>query len=338
MSEISVDDRGFFRALIGDGRPFLIFTGLSLVLSGAFALFLSATGHFLPHDIQFLGMTAEQLCALYQCRIVHFMFHDRVSFGGALIAVGALYMWMAEFPLRHGEAWAWWLFVVSGMVGFFSFLAYLGYGYLDTWHGTATVFLLPCFILGLIRSRSLLHKPAPPSSLLKPSVAVSWRTGLGLGRLCLLATAVGMVLGGATIMTVGMTSVFVPQDLTFMGLGASDLHAINPHLVPLIAHDRAGFGGGICASGITVLFCVWCGKPSRSLWQVLCLAGVVGFSAAIGVHPLVGYNDFIHLAPALLGALTFTIGLILTYKPMCARRAHSLPAQPPGNSLHPTPR
>src|SRR5215510_8995282 len=111
-------DRGLFEAIIGDGRPLLTFTALSLVLSGAFALFLSASGHFLPHDIQFLGMTADQLCALYRCRIVHFMFHDRVSFGGALIAVGTLYIWLAEFPLRRGEAWSWWLLVVSGAVGF----------------------------------------------------------------------------------------------------------------------------------------------------------------------------------------------------------------------------
>lgn len=317
MNGINSDDRGFFHALIGDGRPLLVFTGLSLVLSGLFALFLSVTGQFLPHDIQFLGMTAEQLCAIHRCRIVHFMFHDRVSFGGALIAVGTLYMWMAEFPLRRGEAWSWWLFVVSGLVGFSSFLAYLGYGYLDTWHGVATLFLLPCFITGVIRSYTFLPKTAPIGSLLKPSVVVPWRTRLGIGRLCLLATAVGMILGGLTIMIVGMTSVFVPQDLEFMGMTADELHSINPNLVSLIAHDRAGFGGGICSSGITVLFCVWCGEPSRSLWQALCLAGAVGFSSAILVHPVVGYNDLVHLAPAIAGAAMFTVGLLLTYKPMC---------------------
>jgi hypothetical protein len=303
---------------MGDGRPLLIFTGLSLVLSGAFALFLSATGHFLPHDVQFLGMSAEQLCSIQDCRIVHFMFHDRVSFGGTLIAVGSLYMWMAEFPLRRGEVWSWWLFVISGLIGFGSFLAYLGYGYLDTWHGLATLFLLPCFIAGLARSRSLLPKPATIGSLLKPSMRIPWGSPFGLGRLCLLGTAVGMILGGLTIMTVGMTRVFVPQDLTFMGMTAAELHAINPRLIPLIAHDRAGFGGGICVCGMIVLFCVWCGTPSRSLWEVLCLAGVVGFSSAIGIHPLVGYNDFVHLAPAILGAMMFTLGLLLTYKPMYA--------------------
>src|SRR5262245_59545039 len=121
----------------------LLFTGLCLALFGGFAFFLASTGHFLPHDIQFLGMTSDELCRINQCRIVHFMIHDRVAFGGALIAIGAVYMWLAEFPLRRGEAWAWWTLLASGACGFSSFLAYLGYGYLDSWHGAGTLFLLP---------------------------------------------------------------------------------------------------------------------------------------------------------------------------------------------------
>ena len=321
MDQVIRDDRGFLQALLGDGRPLLIFTGLSLVLSGAFALFLSASGHFLPHDINFLGMTADELCAINGCRVVHFMFHDRVAFGGALVAVGLLYMWMAEFPLRHGEAWAWWLFAVSGAVGFGSFLAYLGYGYLDTWHGIATAALLLFFSLGMVRSFHLLRGDVSIRSLFKTSPGIPWRSSFGAGRLCLLATATGMILGGLTIMTVGMTSVFVPQDLSFMGLKDSDLKAINPNLVPLIAHDRAGFGGGIATCGVLVLFCVWCGRPSRSLWQVLCLAGIVGFSTAIGVHPAVGYNDLVHLAPAIMGAIIFLAGLVLSFKPMHSEKS-----------------
>lgn len=310
------DDRGLLQALLGDGCPLLSFTGLSLVLSGGFALFLSATGHFLPHDIQFLRMTARELCAINECRIVYFMFHDRVAFGGALIAIGSLYMWMAGFPLRQGEAWAWWSFLVSGLVGFASFLAYLGYGYLDTWHGMATLLLLPCFLIGLIRSYSILAEPRESRCLLRPSTAVPWNSRAGAGRTCLLATAAGMTLAGLTILAVGMTSVFVPQDVTFIGLSAGDLHALNPRLVPLIAHDRAGFGGAICSAGIAMLLSVWCGAPSRSLWQILSFAGTVGFSTAIGVHFLVGYADVVHLAPAVLGAVLLLAGLLLSFKPM----------------------
>jgi len=125
-----------------------------------------------------------------------------------------------------------------------------------------------------------------------------------------------MVCGGLTIMLVGMTRVFVPQDLKFIGLVSSELRAINPRLVPLIAHDRAGFGGGVASCGIIVLFLVWCGRPCRSLWQVLLIAGSVGFATAIGIHPIIGYTDFFHLAPALLGLAAFVAGMALLRKPM----------------------
>lgn len=319
LTQTNDDQRGIISALVGDGRPLLIFTGLALILSGAFALFLSATQHFLPHDVQFLGMTAEQLCGIQSCRIVYFMFHDRVAFGGALISVGALYMWLAEFPLRERKAWAWWVFVVSGLSGFGSFLAYLGYGYLDTWHGVATMFLFPLFVVGLARCRQFLEEPRGIRALLQTGIKTSLGSRYGLGRALLLATAAGMIAGGLTVMTVGMTWVFVPQDLEFMGVQPAELQSVSSRLIPLIAHDRAGFGGAICTTGITVLFCVWCARPSTSLWQVLCFSGVVGFAAAIGIHPLVGYNNLLHLAPAILGAIIFTVGLVLTYPTMHQR-------------------
>lgn len=310
------DDRGLFSVLVGDGRPLILVTGLSLVLAGAFAFFLSAMGQFLPHDVDFLGMTPEALCAVNECRIVHFMFHDRVSFGGALVAIGVLYLWIAAFPLARGEAWSWWLLAFNGLLGFGSFLAYLGYGYLDTWHGAATLALLPCFALGLYRAKSLVPRGSSPLVLFRPSVPLDWRTSLGMGRLALLATALGLIGGGATILSVGMTTVFVPQDLAYMGMAASDFDAINPRLVPLIAHDRAGFGGGVLTCGVLVLFCVWCGRPSRALWQALWVAGTIGFSTAVGVHPLIGYTDTTHLAPAVLGAVSFLVGITLTWRPM----------------------
>src|SRR5260370_5201482 len=129
MASADRDNRGLIEALIGDGRPLLVFAGLCLVLAGGFALFLSATRHFLPHDVQFLGMTAEQLCGIHSCRVVYFMFHDRVSFGGALIAIGSLYVWLAEFPLREGEASAWCLFVICGCARSVNSRCYHGYGY-----------------------------------------------------------------------------------------------------------------------------------------------------------------------------------------------------------------
>lgn len=235
------DSRGFFAALVGDGRSLISFSGLCLALAGGFALFQSTTGDFLPHDVRFLQMSADELCGINECRIVHFMVHDRVSFGGALIAIGVLYLWLAEFPLRAGEAWAWWILAISGLTGFGSFLAYLGYGYLDTWHGVATLTLLPCFVGGMWKARTLLSSDRARRSwrtLLRPA---SWPNNSALaplGRSLLLLSACGMIAGGATIHYVGATEVFVPTDLTFMGIERSQFDAINPRLVPLIAHDR----------------------------------------------------------------------------------------------------
>ena len=277
-------------------------------------------------------MTADVLCGVDQCRVVHFMFHDRVSFGGALIAIGAMYIWLAEFPLRNGEAWAWWVFMFSGLAGFGSFLAYLGYGYLDTWHGVATVLLLPCFLVGLQRSRRGLNGQKSMRVVLRSARSGSWFTRYGWGRTCLAAVAFGMILGGLTIMYVGMTRVFVPQDLKFLGMSASDLHAVNPRLVPLIAHDRAGFGGAVCSCGILVLFLTWCGRPCRSLWQVLLIAGTVGFATAIGVHPIIGYTDLFHLSPAILGLIIFIIGMTLLQQPMFASDSLTVNETKPDNT------
>ena len=45
-------------------------------------------------------------------------------------------------------------------------------------------------------------------------------------------------------MYLGATEVFVAEDLAFMNLSRKSINAINDRLISLIAHDRAGFGGG----------------------------------------------------------------------------------------------
>jgi hypothetical protein len=231
---------GLLTALIGDGRPLLVLVALGLMLSGLFALFLAATSTFLPHDVSFLGMEPRALCDLHQCRVVHFIFHDRVSFGGTLLAIGTLYLWLLAFPLRMGEAWAWWTLLLSGFVGFLSFLAYRIYGYLDSWHGVATAGLLPLFVVGMWKTRGLLSAPRESwRSQLRPGMAMDIRTRAGFGRACLLFVGAGMALAGAVITILGSTVVFVPQDITYMGFSAAELNAINPHLIPLIARALA---------------------------------------------------------------------------------------------------
>jgi len=324
----AAEQAGFLATLAGDGRRLLTLVGLSLVLSGGFALFLAATRQLLPHDVAYLGVVASEICGASDGRILHFMFHDRAAFGGAVVATGLLYAWLAEFPLRQGHAWAWWVLLLSGILGFSSFLAYLGYGYFDAWHGTATALLLPLFGVGLGRSFRRLPGPRQLRSVGQSAFAGQWRSRAGVGRACLLVMGLGMVLAGFTIVAVGMTSVFVPQDLHFLNLTTKQLMVLSPHLIPLIAHDRAGFGGALASCGVALFFCVWCGAPSPSLWQVLALAGGVGFATAIGVHPLIGYTDFSHLAPAFVGLGLFVTGLWLSYPSMHGPQRQQSPYYP----------
>lgn len=142
---------------------------------------------------------------------------------------------------------------------------------------------------------------------------------LGDGRPLLLAVAGSLVfsggataVGGLTILWVGVTDTFVPQDLEFIGLTAQQLRDINPRLVPLIAHDRAGFGGAVFTMGLTTLLCLWCARPARHLHEAIAVAGGVSLAAAIGVHAVVEYTDVQHLLPALGAALMLVSGLVLS--------------------------
>jgi hypothetical protein len=290
------DDRGILEALLSDGRFLLSLTGFVLALSGGFAIFQSLTGYFLPHDVHALGFDAQHLASAASSRVVNFMFHDRVAFGGTLLAIGAAYWYLAEFPLRAHEPWAWWTFCVSGICGFASFLCYLGFGYLDDWHGIATLFLLPVYCAGLWRERPL-H--LVPRDIWFPGQ----RFTLGRGTLAFLAA--GIIAAGATIMVVGMTTVFVPQDLAYMHMTRADLQGISPRLIPVIAHDRAGFGGGLFSTGIILLFIARHAPLTKSLVQIVAVMGIAGFGAALGVHPAIGYTDTMHLAPAYFGCALF---------------------------------
>lgn len=307
------DNRSLAQAVLGDGRPLLLFSGLMLFVAGAFGVFQAATGHFLPHDEAYLGMSAQELCAFYDCRILRFMIHDRVAFGGALGGVGILYLWLAEFPLRRGESWAWWAFLLSGAAGFLSFLSFLGYGYLDTWHGVATLFLFPCFVAGLWRSYTGAYAMFPLEWKSLLTLSRMWRAHTGLADLCLAMTATGLLSAGAVIVFGGMTRVFVPEDLAYMALTVENLHGISERLVPLIAHDRVAFGGALFCTGILMAFAVLFAQRTRNLWEVLFLAGSLGFLSAIGVHFVVGYVNWFHLLPAYLAATVFYTGMALSY-------------------------
>jgi hypothetical protein len=297
------DERGLMEVVLGDGRFLISLTGIALALSGGFAVLQSASGQLLPQDSHAIGMDSMALMRAGNRHLLGFMFHDRVAYGGTLLAIGAGYLWLSAFPMRARAAWAWWALVFSGTIGFLAFLTYLGQGYLDTWHGVATLFLLPVFVGGLWRSRANRYslRAVWMESRDEHGLSVLW------GRILLGACAAGLILAGMTIAVFGMTKVFVPSDLRFIGLDAGALSRISPSLIPVISHDRAGFGGGLCSIGCLLLFMARCAELNRSLVEIVAVMGCAGFAGAIGVHFAVGYLDFFHLLPAFAGFFIFIV-------------------------------
>lgn len=304
---------GLYELFVKNGVLPFVTLGIFLFFTGVFLIVQSVSGHFLPHDLEAIGMTADQLMYYKNGRIAKFMFHDRISYGGSLVSVGILYVWLALVPLKRKQSWAWWVLLFSGVYGFLSFLSYLGYGYYDSWHGLGTISILPFFILGLYYSYDK-QQQTFITSLRLANKSFSVKSRVGKGHVLLLVNAVALLLGGMVIMVVGMTTVFVPEDLEYMSILVCNLENINPNLVPVIAHDRTSFGGGLAVIGIILIFIVRNGKPTKILWEVLAVSISIGYLSAILVHFAIGYLNFLHLLPAFVGYAIFLIGLFLVEK------------------------
>jgi dihydroorotate dehydrogenase len=282
--------------------------GLGMLLGSLLALAIAATRVVLPYDEWFVGLSRAELAAINP-RLLGFMTHDRVTLAGVMTTLGVLYCGLSLFGIRRGQHWAMVAVVASASVGFGSFFLFLGYGYLDPLHAFVTVVLLQFLLLAI-------HSDlAPPEVPERPGLFNdrAWRLGLG-GQLLVIIQASLFLMAGAVISLVGITRVFVPEDLAYMHATAESLAAAGPRLVPLVAHDRACLGGMLVCSGIGYLLPALWGyrRGSRWLWWTLTLAAIPGFAATIAVHLAVGYTDVHHLLPAFLGAALLAAGLGLS--------------------------
>ncbi len=303
----------FWTALLGTGMLF----------GSLLALAIALTRVVLPYDEAFVGMHRHELAAVNH-RLLDFMAHDRVSLAGTMIAIGVMYVGLSLFGVRRGHHWAQQSVFVSAATGFLSFFLFLGFGYLDTFHAFVTAVLLQLLLLGL-HSRLGTWTPdiAPP---LRSDRA--WRRSLW-GQLLLIVHGCGLLGAGVFISAIGITEVFVIQDLEFMGTTARVLEEANARLVPLVAHDRATLGGMLLASGWVFLLPVLWGfrKGSAWLWWSLLIAGLSAYAAALGIHYTVGYRSLVHLLPAFTGLAALLLGLGLSWSYLCGASQEESPQE-----------
>lgn len=299
----------------------LALAGWVLIVIGLLALNVASTIKFLPYELTYLGTSVGKLNDFRDGNLTAYMAHNRVSFGGALLVVGLLYIWLAHNPLRRGESWAWWTLLLSGTTGVGSYFSFLSSSYIDLWHGLGTVFIASLLGFGLGLSRFALQPPHPSRQQPGKNSANGSGVMFEIGRIFMSIWALGSLTGGILIMVVGMLPVFVPEDLEYLRTNVETIYHLNDHLVPFISHDRAGFGGALLSGGIAALGCVWFGlRPGRKkLLLTLVLAWLLGTVTAIGIHPVIGYNSFSHLLPMLVRDSAFLIGFVCLYKPLFLR-------------------
>ena len=289
--------------------------GAGMLIGGVLAFVIAATKVVLPYDEAFLGMARDALPSINP-RLLDFMAHDRITLAGVMTATGVLYVGLSVFGSRHGLHWARQSILISALTGFLSFFLFLGFGYLDPFHAFVTVALLQLMLLG-IHARLGTYTPA-----VRPETRGdhAWRLSLW-GQLLLVIHGFALLGAGAVISVIGVTHVFVHQDLEFMQTTADALAAADPRLVPLVAHDRATLGGMLVAGGWLFLLPALWGfrRGSPWLWWSLLLAGMIAYAAAIGVHYAVGYRSVMHLLPAFGGLVLLLVGLMLSYPFLCRR-------------------
>lgn len=287
----------------------IVLLGLGMIIGGGLAWSVAATRVILPYDEAFVGIPRAGLARINP-RLLPFMAHDRVTLAGTMISIGVLYTQLALWALRDGAHWAWRTVGASATIGFASFFLFLGFGYFDPLHAAVSFLLLVFFLMGWGR------RAAAPPVVPVPDLVNDWRWhAANLGQCLFVALGFGLISAGCVIAGVGITTVFVPEDVAYLQTTAAALRSVTPRLVALIAHDRAGFGGALVSNGVAVLLIALWGirRGARWVWWTFLLGGAPGFVGALSVHVGVGYIDAWHLAPVYVAGVVYVLGLGLLY-------------------------
>ncbi|MFJ8668865.1 hypothetical protein [Streptomyces sp. NPDC093600] len=291
-----------------------LIVGLGMTGAGLGAAAITLGPVLLWYDRDYLGMTLDELHAANH-HLVHFLQHDRITMAGTMVAIGALYTGLALGGIRRGWPWAREVYLLSGAIGFPTLFYFLATGFVEPLHTATALVLFPMFVAGVRRT------PHAPRWRPAPEGPEPERRRALVGQLLLIVTGAGLFVGGAVISVVGLTGVFVPADLVFLGTSTQTLEAVNPRLVPFVAHDRAGFGGALMAAAVAItLLSAWGWRRGETwvFWS-LAAAAAAGFLPAVVVHGAIHYTDFLHLAPVYFGIATTGTGLLLARPYLCAK-------------------
>jgi hypothetical protein len=283
----------------------IVAVGLMVAGVGAGAIALGPV--LLEYDRDYLGATVTNLHHVNE-HLIGFLQHDRITMAGNMIGIGILYLALAQ-AMRQGYRWGRRALAISGLVAFGSYFYLFGTGgFVEPLHTLVVVALFPLLLIALFRRLPSPHWPPVIEGPEPQRRRALW------GQLLMIGVGGGLTVAGFVISLVGMTSVFVPTDLDFMDTDAEHLRSANAHLLPFIAHDRAGFGGALIGAGLAVLLISMWGWRSgqRWVWWCLLLGCAFGTVPVLVVHFAVGYTHFDHLMPVYVLVIAAVTALALS--------------------------
>ncbi|MBJ7289392.1 hypothetical protein [Williamsia sp.] len=306
--------------------------GVGLIVAGIGAAVITLGPVLLDYDKDYLGLTISDLNRV-DTHLVGFLQHDRITMAGNMIGLGTLYCGLAWGGIRRGHRWARNALLLSGLIAFGTWLYFLGTGFVEPLHTTVVVVLFPLLVIAVVRAPTLDIRTRVADGPERERAAAMW------AQLMMIGVGGGLAVAGLVISTVGLTAVFVPTDLGYLGTDADTLRGADQHLLPFIAHDRAGFGGALVGSGLAVLLISLWGwrRGERWVWWSLLIGCVSGTVPALAVHLDIGYTTVSHLLPLYVLMLVVTIALTISRPFLTARSPDQLTTSLRPNHHHAKP-
>ncbi len=294
---------------INQGWFWSLLFGLSILAGGMIALYFAFTSIILPYDESFIGLTKAEL-SLINPLILSFMSHDRMALAGTMISGGILYIQLARHGIKYSLHWAKVAFHSAAITGFLGIFLFIGFGYFDWLHGLYWLILLPIYYFSFKEGKRVTGSPCSHHG----TNDRRWQLGL-YGQLLFIILGFSNITGGIIISTIGVSNVFVSTDVSYLCMTPEMLDSISTNLIPVIAHDRAGFGSSLVSVGLLVLMLSLWGfrKGERWVWNTLAIGALPAFIAGLGTHMYIGYTAFIHLLPLYFLCVLYVSGLILSY-------------------------
>ncbi|ORB60260.1 hypothetical protein BST43_04245 [Mycobacteroides saopaulense] len=301
LRDIGFDPRGWPAWVWG------VLVGLGLIVAGVGAAAIALGPVLLWYDRDYLGLSVGDLNGINH-HLVGFLQHDRITMAGNMIGIGTLYLGLASGGIREGHRWARNALLMSGLIAFLTYFYFVVTGFLEPLHTLVVVVLFPMLLLAVWRAPSVVHWPPIVEGPESQRRRALW------GQLLMIGVGGGLFVAGAVISTVGLTSVFVPTDLDFLGTSFEALHAADEHLPSFIAHDRAGFGGALMGAGLAVLLISLWGwrRGERWVWWSLLAGCAFGTAPVLAIHFAIGYTHFEHLLPVYVLVVVTVAALALS--------------------------